>query len=114
MTDLEEPVSFCEARMACLKRRYIVQLATFLNPNQKTQCLKTPLERFKNSPIHIPRPDSTNDIVLCVPAIEDMRVFVEVESLRTWLFCSSVKPGLDFEEEIVVLDGERVDTYDSR
>jgi hypothetical protein len=64
-----------------------------LEPQPKTQCLNTPLERFKNSPIDIARPDSTNDIVLSVPAIEDMRVFVEMEAVRTWLFCSIVKPG---------------------
>jgi hypothetical protein len=90
-----------------------VQLATVLSLNHKIPCLNTPLERFKNSPINIARPDSTNDIVLCVSAAKGMHVCVDVEALRRSLFYSMVKPGLDFKGDIVLV-GERVDTYDSR
>jgi hypothetical protein len=44
---------------------------------------------LRNSPNHISLPASANDIILDVlAAVEDMHMFVKMESLRTWLFCN--------------------------
>jgi hypothetical protein len=88
-------------------------LLALLSANPKTLFSEYVLKGFKNSLINIARPNSTNDIVLCVSAVEGMHVFMEVESLRMWLFCSELGLVLHIEGKVEV-DRKSVDTHDSR